>query len=96
MFGPHSLAQVSVRRTDAILGEMWGHRNVGTKCGDRRDVHLPCRAKWLRKWGTFRLSPGFSNRVHSLYDPNVRDEDEFTLKLRYLHRNRRGPRQARF
>ncbi len=21
------------------------------------------------------------------YDPNVRDEDEFTVKLRYLHRN---------
>jgi REP element-mobilizing transposase RayT len=30
------------------------------------------------------------------YDRNVRDEDEFTVKLRYPHRNPRGPRQARF
>ena len=50
-------------------------------------------AKRLRsRTGTIESRSFWQKRY---YDRNVRDAREFSVKLRYLHRNR-GPRQARF
>jgi putative transposase len=66
------VSQVSVQRTDANLGHQ-AAENVATQAQIRREL------------GTTLKSGAFWQKRY--YDRNVRDAREFSIKLRYLHRN---------